>query len=292
MRIKCAGWMLAASVFPSTLAMAQVGVFQGHGDIGTVLHAGSAQYDAAKKSYRVTASGGNMWGTSDAFHFVWLKASGDLSIAADISFATTSGNAHKKAVQIIRQSLDAGSAYADAALHASGLTSLQARDEQGGATHEIQSNANGPKRLKLTKRGGRFHISVAGEALRLAGGSMKVPMKGEFYIGIGVTAHDKDAIETAMFSKVEMTPEPAATGQPKLFSPLETITVASTDRRAVYTAPGRFEAPNWSSDNMLYHNGGGQPVLIDTGIATRLNNDHAISPGGKSLAFVSYQLLP
>jgi hypothetical protein len=296
MRIRNAGWLLAAAVFPSSLAMAQVGVFQGHGDIGTVLHAGSAEYDAAKKSYRVTASGENMWATSDAFHFVWMKASGDLSIAADISFATTSGNAHKKAVLIIRQSLDAGSAYADAALHASGLTSLQARDEQGGATHEIQSNANGPKRLKLTKRADRFHISVAGEGetLRLAGGSMKVPMKGEFYIGIGVTAHDKDAIETAIFSNVEMTPEPAATGQPKLYSTLETITVASTDRRAVYTAPGRFEAPNWSSDNMLYYNGGGrlyripadggQPVLIDTGIATRLNNDHAISPDGKEMA--------
>jgi len=79
-----------------------------------------------------------------------------------------------------------------------------------------------------------------------------------------------------------------------LYSTLETITVASTDRRVTYVAPGRFEAPNWSKDNMLVFNGdgrlhripvdGGKPVAIDTGIATRLNNDHAISPDGTMVA--------
>ena len=63
--------------------------------------------------------------------------------------------------------MDAGSAYADAALHADGLASLQARDESGGATHEIQSSVKGPGRLKLTKRGDRFPMSISpgGETL-------------------------------------------------------------------------------------------------------------------------------
>jgi Tol biopolymer transport system component len=107
-----------------------------------------------------------------------------------------------------------------------------------------------------------------------------------------VSAHNKDAIETAIFRNVEIGAAP--TGAPKLFSTLETITVASTDRRVVHVAQGRFEAPNWTRDNFLVFNGdgrlhrvaadGGKPETIDTGFATRINNDHVIAPDGTSIA--------
>ena len=86
-----------------------VGVFEGHGDVGAVLHAGSVDYEAAKKTYTISGSGENMWSTEDAFQFVWKKVSGDVTLTADISFLTTTGNEHKKAVLILRQSLDADS---------------------------------------------------------------------------------------------------------------------------------------------------------------------------------------
>ena len=54
-----------------------------------------------------------------------------MALAADISFPEPGGNPHRKAVLMIRQSLDAGSVYADVALHGVGLTSLQYRDAQG-----------------------------------------------------------------------------------------------------------------------------------------------------------------
>src|SRR5205823_3921376 len=80
-----------------------------------------------------------------------------------------------------------------------------------------------------------------------------------------------------------------------LYSTLEIITVASTDRRAIYIAPERFEAPNWMPDgkNLLFNrNGriekipviGGTPQVLATGFATRCNNDHGISPDGTQLA--------
>ncbi|MBI3208673.1 MAG: PD40 domain-containing protein [Candidatus Solibacter usitatus] len=282
---------------PAASAMTvQPGIFQGNGDVGVVTHAGSVEYDAARKSYRVTASGENVWGRADAFHFVWKKVSGDVSVTAEIEFSTKTGDPHKKAMLMMRQSLDADAAYADVAVHASGLTSLQSREEKGEATHEVQSNVSAPKRVRLTKAGAYSYISVAaeGEDLRLSGGLMKVPLRDPFYVGIGVSAHNKDAKEEAVFRNVEVTPPPAASGQPKLYSTLETITVASTDRRVLYTAAGRFEAPNWTKDNMLLYNGdgrlhripaaGGKPETIDTGFATRLNNDHAISPDGTMIA--------
>ena len=65
---------------------------------------------------------------------------------------------------MIRQSLDAGSAYADVALHGGGLTSLQYRDAKGAATHEIQSNLSAPHRLRIEKRGDFIYLFLASSA--------------------------------------------------------------------------------------------------------------------------------
>ncbi|MBK5294295.1 MAG: TolB family protein [Acidobacteriia bacterium] len=296
MGIRSLWWVTVAAIMASPAILAQPGIFEGHADVGAVLHAGSVEYDTALKTYRVTASGENIWGTADAFQFVWKKVSGDVSLTAEVAFLTATGDPHKKAVLMLRQSLDADAAYADAAVHASGLTSLQSREEKGAATHEVQANVQWPKRVRITKAGAYVYLWVAaeGEELVRTGASMKVALPDPFYIGIGVSAHNKDAMETAVFRNVEVAPAPAASGQPKLYSTLETITVASTDRRVVYMAAGRFEAPNWTADNMLLFNGdgrlhripvdGGKPETIDTGFATRLNNDHAISPDGTMIA--------
>jgi TolB protein len=274
-----------------------IGIFEGHQDIGTVLHAGSAAYDATAKAYTVTGSGENMWAAKDAYHFVWKKVSGDLSLTADVTLIGDGGNSHRKAVLMIRQSLDEDSAYADAAVHGDGLTSLQFRDEKGVATHEVQSNVSGPKRLRLTKRGRDFYMSVApgGQELQLSGGAARFELQEPFYVGIGVCAHDKDRVEKAVFSNVEIASLPPSSAQPTLYSTLETITISSTDRRAVYVTPTRIEAPNWTPDgSALIFNGsgrlhripvtGGQPELIATGFAMRNNNDHGISPDGTLLA--------
>src|SRR5260370_29191035 len=119
-----------------TEAATAAGIFEGHGDVGTVLHEGSVEYDGAKRSYTIAGSGENMWFASDAFQFAWKKMSGDVTLTADISFLGKGANEHRKAGLMIRQSLDADSPYADAALHGSGLTSLQYRAAEGTVTHE------------------------------------------------------------------------------------------------------------------------------------------------------------
>src|ERR1019366_6454710 len=160
MRIRCVGRMMLAAIMGSPAMIAQTGVFEGHGDVGAVLHPGSVDYDAARKTYRITASGENIWGTADAFHFVWFKVSGDGSMTAEVAFPTTTGAPHTKAVLMARQSLDADAAYADVAVHGVGLTSLQCREAKGAATHEVQSNVSGPKQVRLTRVGDTFYVSV------------------------------------------------------------------------------------------------------------------------------------
>jgi TolB protein len=282
----------------SQSANSSVGIFENHGDVGTVLHAGSVEYDAAKRTYSISGSGENMWSTADAFQFVWKKISGDVTLTADISFLTKTGNEHKKAVLILRQSLDADSIYVDVALHASGLTSLQFRDEKGAVTREIQSNLSAPKRLRIARRGDYVYMSLAadGGEPAVAGGWLRIPLQGEFYAGIGVCSHDKDVIEKAVFSNVELKEGgPAASARPALYSTLETVAIDSADRRVVYLAPSHFEAPNWTRDGkaFLFNRDGhlerlaldsDKPAIVDTGMATRCNNDHGISPDSTQLA--------
>jgi TolB protein len=283
---------------PAQGAAAAVGIFDGHGDVGKVVHAGAVTFDPAKQTYAMRASGHNMWATDDAFHFVWKRVSGDAAITADIAWENTAGNPHKKAVLIMRQSLDADSAYADAAAHGDGTFSLQARDVKGAATHEVQANAPRPERLQLRKIGDYFHMSYAadGQELQLSGGAMRVQLKDPYYVGIGLCSHDANVVEAATFANVSIAPgaQTAATQKPRLFSTLETVTISSTDRRTVKVFPTRIEAPNWTKDNVLIYNSGGllyripvaggEPAVIDTGFATRNNNDHGISPDGTMLA--------
>ncbi len=276
-------------------AGSSIGQFDGHSDVGTVLHAGSVDYDAAKRTYTISGSGENMWLNADAFQFVWKKMSGDAILTADIAFLTKTGNEHKKAVLMLRQSLDADSVYADVALHASGLTSLQYRDENGATTQQIQSNVSAPQRLRIARRGDYVYMSLGEKDLRLAGGWLRIPLRGAFYVGLGVCSHDKNVVETALFSNVEIKQPAAATGQPVLYSTLETIATDPADRRVSYIAKGRFEAPNWTRDGKAFlfnRDGrlerlpvdGDAPTTIDTGFATRLNNDHGISPDATQLA--------
>ena len=277
-------------------AATPVGLFEGHGDVGSVLHAGSVEYDTAQRSYKIAGSGENMWFARDEFQFVWKNVSGDVTLTADISFIGKGVNEHRKAVLMVRQSLDADSAYADLALHGSGLTSLQFREEKGAATHEIQAKVSAPKRMRIVKHGAYFSMWLTDESgeFKLAGGSTRIALKEPFYVGIGVCSHDKDVVERAEFSNVELKAASPVMAVQSLYSTLEIITVASTDRRVVYVAPERFEAPNWMPDgkNLLFNrNGrmekiavtGGTPELIDTGFAVRCNNDHGISPDGAQL---------
>src|SRR5689334_19120083 len=159
--------VLCAAVIPTAARAEQgsapIGIFEGHGDVGTVLHPGDVKFDQSAKTYAISGSGENMWATKDAYQFVWKKVSGDLTLTADVSFLGAGTDPHRKACLMIRQSLDADSAYVDVARHGEGLTSLQFREAAGGATHEVQSNISAPKRLRLEKRGKYALMYLAGE---------------------------------------------------------------------------------------------------------------------------------
>lgn len=243
--IVCAAALIAAEGQDKPRA---AGIWEGHGDVGSVVHPGSVKYDATSKAYTVTGSGENMWFAQDEFHLVWMRVSGDFTLTAEIAFLEAGGNAHKKAVLMARQSLAPDSAYADIAVHGDGLTSLQAREQTGAATHEVGINAAHPRSARLQKHGDYFYMSLsdADGALKFAGGAMRVPLTPPFYVGIGVCAHDKDAVARAVFSNVSMKQGGSADSVER-YNTLETMAVASTDRRVVYVDTAPVDAPGWTA---------------------------------------------
>ena len=196
----------AVSVLLAQTSPSPIGIFDDHQDVGTVLHPGSVKFDNASGSYTISGSGENMWFGIDDFHFVWKKVSGDVALSADIAFVGDKGNNHRKAVLMIRQSLEGNSSSVDIARHGDGLTSLQFRDSTGSDAHEVQSNVSAPRRIRLEKRGDYFYAFVTGKSghLEPSGASTKLALTGPFYVGLGVSAHDKDATETAVFSNVKL----------------------------------------------------------------------------------------
>ena len=269
-------------------------IFQSSDDIGTVNIPGSMEFDPVWNRYTLRASGENMWGEKDAFHFAWKAQSGDFEISSEIAFVGAGVNPHRKACLIVRQSLEPGSAYVDAALHGDGLVSLQFRTETNGPTKEIQSNLTKPRRLKLIRRGDNFEMMVGdGQGnWQSTGCSIDIPFEGSVYVGLGLCSHELDIEESAVFSYVTLLP-PSEKRMNTWKSSLETISIDSGNRRSLYHTTELIEAPNWLADDSLVYNSGGllyrlhqngpsafQPQKIDTGFAVACNNDHGISPDG------------
>ena len=119
-------------------------------------------YDASTGTYTLTGSGDNIWWAEDDFHYVWKKVSGDFSLSADIALLGTGGEPHRKAVSMIRQTLDQDSAAVALAVHGDGLTSLQWRLTRGDNMHEVQANVKAPTTVRVEKHGDYFSAFVTG----------------------------------------------------------------------------------------------------------------------------------
>jgi TolB protein len=280
-----------------------LGIFEGQTDIGKVNPAGSAAFDAASGAYSIRSAGWDLWAANDAFHMVWKKVSGDLSLTANIQLAEASAQSHRyrKAFLMLRQTLDPDSQYADVAVHGSGLTALQYRRSKGDTTQGIAFDLGAPKTVRLEKRGDTLtlFVSMNGEPLHQAGASIELHFAEPFYAGFGVCAHKDGATETATFTQVELKPlvAPQSPAPMALYSTLQTIAIDNNARMSsvIVTAKAKMEAPNWSRDGktLIFDRDGrlwtvpakgGEPSAIDLGGATDCTGSHGLSPDGKWLA--------
>jgi TolB protein len=203
--------LLPAALLAGADQPAPVGEFEGQIDIGASVRPGSAELDSATGVYRIGGGGVNMWGTADAFHFVWKRLSSDFALEARVMLEPTDAgaNPHRKAGLAIRQSLEPGAPYVDVVLHGEGLTALQFRKTAGGETEDLRSPVAFPAVIRLERHGDTFEMWVAataGEGLRKVG-SISVPLHDPVYAGLAVCSHDAARMERAEFSGVKVEPQ-------------------------------------------------------------------------------------
>ncbi|HMG37071.1 MAG TPA: biopolymer transporter TolR [Blastocatellia bacterium] len=280
-------------------ASLEIGVFESQTDVGNPVNAGGASYDANGQEYVVTGSGTNMWADRDEFRFVWRRMKGDFILTARARFASKGVEEHRKMGWIVRSSLDPGSAHVNSAVHGSGLTSLQFRRATGQPTEEVRSPVTAPDVIQLQRKGSQYKMMVArfGDPFQSVQIS-DVSLGDEVYVGIYVCSHNKDVVEKAVFSNVQIivpAKDDFVPYRDYIGSNLEVMDVESGRRRIIYQSPDSLQAPNWTRDGeaLIYNTKGKlyrfdlatkSPNLIDTDFATNNNNDHVLSFDGRLIA--------
>ena len=284
-----------------------IGLFTDHGDIGSPALAGNATYNAASQEYAFMASGINMWTTSDQFHFAWRKIQGDFILQARVEFIGT-GELHRKAGWQVRKTLDADSPYIDAVIHGDsaaqgdGGPRMQYRRSAAAITEQSDLIGAGADVIQLERRGTRYIVSAAKFGAPFTVRTIEnIDLGDDVYVGLFLCSHNGQTITQAVFRNVRI----VRTAKPDFVpyhdyigSQLELLEIATGNRQVIYSSADPFEAPNWTADGQaLQFNSSGadpdkrgrlyrfdlatrQPVLIDTGFAHRLNNDHVLSFDG------------
>src|SRR5947207_10272784 len=101
--------LLACLLFASTLVQSGTfGAFTNSDDVGSPPLKGSAEFDPSTRQYRITGTGTDIWAKADQFHYVWREMAGDFAVTATTKFLTD-GNPHRKAVIMLRKSLETDS---------------------------------------------------------------------------------------------------------------------------------------------------------------------------------------
>jgi hypothetical protein len=182
----------------------KIGLFEGQSDVGAALVPGSSSYDKKTKKYTITSAGYNIWYTRDEFRYLWKKMSGDVSLAADVSFPDKEGYDDRKVVLVIRQGLNDDSKEVMIGLHGGGLMHMAYRAETNGEMKEKRIDKRGALRLGIEKKGDAYTVflSMNGEPMKPYGDPFTLKMDQPFYVGIGLCSHIPDQTTTAVLSNV------------------------------------------------------------------------------------------
>jgi hypothetical protein len=195
---------------PSKNFDAPIGIFQGQSDIGAALVPGGSSYDPATGQYTIQSAGYNIWYQRDEFRFLWKKMSGDISLAADVSFSNSQGYGDRKAVLVIRQNLDDDSKEVMAGQHGAGMIHLAWRDARGEQMKDAGFRFGGTlanvkaQRIGIEKHGDSIAllVSIEGEPLHQFGPPRALHFDEPFYVGIGFCSHLPATVDTAVLSNV------------------------------------------------------------------------------------------
>lgn len=206
--------LLIACLFsvPALAQSGEFGSFTNSGDVGAPPLKGSAVFDSATGQYKISGTGTDIWGKADQFHYVWREMSGNFTVTATAKFLTE-GVGHRKAVIMLRKSIDTDSPFVHLAIHGDGTPSVQFRNTKADYTNTVDFPVEGPGvwKLKLMRQGSTITVWLGkdGGALRELGHTMN-QLRSPILLGLGVSSHTQESINTVLFSDVSVEPLRAA----------------------------------------------------------------------------------
>jgi hypothetical protein len=203
MIIAVAGWSGAASAqtLPSGWSTA---------DVGAVGASGSGSGSGG--AFTVAGAGADIWGSADAFRFVYQPMTGDGSIVTRVSTLEYVADWTKAGV-MMRDTLAPGSAQATMLVSANkGLAFQRRRTLNGTSVNTSGGGGTAPRYVKLTRAGNTFSAFTSIDGIAwTAVGSDTISMAQTIYVGLAVSSHVSGTLATATFSSTTVTAPPPAT---------------------------------------------------------------------------------
>ncbi|GCE11977.1 sugar-binding protein [Tengunoibacter tsumagoiensis] len=173
-------------------------------DIGSVGSTGSSSY--ANSTFAVNGSGSDIGGTTDAFQYAYQSLNGDGTIVARVA-SMSYPNGYARAGVMIRESLQADSAFAYVALTACCGSVTEARTSTGGSSSWNPLNTGSvPGWVKLVRSGNTFtsYTSTNGTGWTLVD-TQTISMANTVDIGLAVVSYNNTLLENSTFDNVSVT---------------------------------------------------------------------------------------
>ena len=194
-------------------------------------------------TYTMTASGTDIWDSSDGFHFAFKELTGTGSIIAKVENV---GKTHvwAKAGVMIRNTLEPDSKHAMVVVTPSQGVSFQRRTATGaGSADTTETDITAPQWVKIERDiSGNFTGSYSSDGISWTQiDHASINMNATAYVGMVVTAHNPNEVCEAVFSDVSIT----GTASPEWTN--QDIGIASNAPQPMYVAVG---------------NSSGEPVVV------------------------------
>ncbi|MEO6838742.1 MAG: T9SS type A sorting domain-containing protein [Ginsengibacter sp.] len=174
-------------------------------DIGYVAFPGDACYDNGV--YTITASGADIWGTADAFHYVYQAGiTNNTEFLARVK-SIKNTNANAKSGIMFRQNLDAGSPYVILALTPTNGVWFQQRTSQSAGSVSIGNSlsAGAPYWLRIVNKGNKYVAYTSSDGSNWsANDSVILALGPNPYVGIAYSTHDNTVLDTSVVDNVTL----------------------------------------------------------------------------------------
>ncbi len=248
-------------------------------DIGSTALAGAAASSVPEGRVSLTASGTDIFGASDNFHYAYRAWTGDGALIARVS-GVTATDPWTKVGLMFRESPAANAPNILLAVTPSNGCTVQYRSSAGGTTNwSAVSGITAPQWLRLVRAGNVFtsYRSADGVTWSQVGSPVTLALPSAVYLGLALTSHNNAALAAAQFDEI-------AIADPTLAPPAD-LSASYVAGQATLTWQSAADAQAYNVKRAV--SVAGPFIAIARGVATTSHADSVAADGATYYYVVS-----